>query len=511
MRGSSGNFTFDLGSGAREAGGAGDMHVGNGRFALHFGGGANRSGNVRTPEGSVANSQSRSGFGNVGFAWTGATQYAGASYGYDDMKYGTPVVEGGNISLTPRRHALSVRAGGEKLDGLFDSYRVTLAVRRYKHDELNLGDVETAFTNNTDELEVMGAHRAIGRVKGSVGAWALNRAFDAQGEEALSPAVDQRGVAVFLYEEATWPHVTLQFGGRVDHARYMPVGEAERTFTTGSGSLGALFRPPVAGDRLALAFSVARAARYPALEELFYYGLHAGNFAFEVGSPALEPEHALGVDLSFRWQLPRASGEVTYFRNNIDGYIFRRPLSPTQFLAQVPDYVARFPARDDTAERAAEVLLDPEAPPIVEYVAQDSVLQGIEAHSDLTLSSHVTAELGLDYVRGTLQGTGDPLPRLPPLRGRVGLRYQYNAFQAGGDLTVASRQDRILDNETVTDGYQLLKLFAAYSFGNGNTVNTITARVDNVTNELYRNHLSLIKDYVPEMGRSVKVLYNITF
>lgn len=511
MRGSSGNFTFDLGSGARQAGAAGDVHVGNGRVALHFGGGGNRSGNVQTPEGSVANSQSRSGFGNVGFAWTGTKRYAGASYGYDDMKYGTPVVEGGNISLTPRRHALSFRAGGEKLEGLFDSYRVTLAVRRYKHDELNLGEVDTAFTNDTEELEVMGAHRALGRVKGSVGAWMLNRAFDARGEEALSPAVDQRGFAAFLYEEATWPHVTLQFGGRVDHARYMPAGEAERSFTTGSGSFGALFRPPVAGDRLAVAFSVARAARYPALEELFYYGLHAGNFAFEVGSPALEPEHALGFDLSLRWQLPRASGEVTYFRNNIDGYIFRRPLSPDQFSVQVPAYIERFSERDNVNERADEILLDPEAAPIIEYVAQDSVLQGVEAHSDLTLSSHVTAELGLDYVRGTLQATGDPLPRLPPLRGRVGLRYQYNAFQAGGDLTVASRQDRILENETVTDGYQLLKLFAAYSFGSGNRVHTITARLDNVTNELYRNHLSLIKELVPEMGRSLKVLYNVKF
>ena len=33
---------------------------------------------------------------------------------------------------------------------------------------------------------------------------------------------------------------------------------------------------------------------YPALEELFYFGAHPGNFAFEVGNPDLNPEHALG-------------------------------------------------------------------------------------------------------------------------------------------------------------------------------------------------------------------------
>jgi hypothetical protein len=32
-----------------------------------------------------------------------------------------------------------------------------------------------------------------------------------------------------------------------------------------------------------------------------------------------------------------------------------------------------------------------------------------------------------------------------------------------------------------------------------------------VTDELYRNHLSLIKDFVPEMGRNFKLLYSVKF
>ena len=56
-----------------------------------------------------------------------------------------------------------------------------------------------------------------------------------------------------------------------------------------------------------------------------------------------------------------------------------------------------------------------------------------------------------------------------------------------------------------------LKAYAAYSFNTGRTVNTITARLDNATNALYRNHLSLIKELVPEMGRNVRLLYNVRF
>ncbi len=506
--GASGNVTFDLGSAATEAGTAGDVHVGNGTFALHVGGGGRRSGDVGTPLGAVVNSQSRSGFGNVGLSWTGDRRYVGGSYGYDDTRYGIPVVDDGQLQLTPRRHAVSFRAGGEGLPGLFEAYRTTLAIRRYRHEELEGADVGTAFINRTTDFELMGSHRPIGRMKGSLGAWILRRSFDAQGAEALSPAVDQNGLAAFFYEEVEWPHVTAQFGGRVDHVDYGPAGETSRTFTSGSGSLGLLVRPAAADDRLTLALSVARSSRNPALEELFFFGNHHGNFAFEIGNPGIGPERATGVDLSLRWRTARISGEVTYFRNDIADYIFRSPLSEDAFLAREEEFDARFPGRhgDEEAHEHGEDEL-----PIVEYVAADSLLQGVEAHADVQIHPRLTAEAGLDYVRGTLSTTGEALPRIPPLRFRGGLRYQANAFQAGGEVVAAAAQERVFREETPNARYGLLRLYAAYSLQTGAAVSTFTVRMDNVTDALYRNHLSLIKDVVPEMGRNVRVLYNVTF
>jgi iron complex outermembrane recepter protein len=504
QRGASGMFTFDLGSAANESGGAGDVNVGNGRVALHLGGGGRRSSDVATPLGDLVNSQSRNGFGNVGLSWTAAKGYVGGSYGYDDTKYGIPVVEEGQVQLTPRRHAFSLRGGAQGLTGPFDSYRATLAVRRYAHDEIEGGEIGTSFTNDTNELEIMGSHHPIGRMRGSVGGWFLGRNFDASGEEALSPGVDQRGSAAFVYEEVTWPHMTFQFGGRVDHTRYAPTGEANRAFTSGSGSVGLLLRPAAADDRLTIAVSLARAARNPALEELFYFGPHPGNFAFEVGNPDLRPEHAVGVDLALRWRSTRASGEVTYFRNAISDYVFRAPVTEAEFAARLDEFASRFPGRDMNTQAAGEF-------PIVENVAADSILQGVEAHSDIRLTSDLSVEVGLDFVRGSLAESGQPLPRIPPLRVRGGLRYQHNAFQAGGEVIAAATQDRVFLTETSTDGYQLLRLFGAYSIARGNIVHTITARLDNATNELYRNHLSLIKDLAPEMGRNFKALYSVKF
>jgi iron complex outermembrane receptor protein len=340
--------------------------------------------------------------------------------------------------------------------------------------------------------------------------WVLNRAFGATGEEALSPDVDQRAISAFLYEEVAWPHVTLQFGGRTDHARYSPVDEDERTYNAGSGSIGLLLRPAAADDRLIFALSLARAARYPALEELFYFGNHPGNFSFEIGNPDLKPEHAIGTDVSVRWRGPRASGEVGYFRNSINDFIFRSPLSPAQLRARRAEFIQRFP-REETAPRIEENLTGEEPFPVIEYVPADSILQGVEAHTDLSVVPALVVELGADYVRGELKDSGDPLPRIPPFRFLGGIRYQYNAFQIGGTATVAAKQDRVYGIEEPTDGYQLLRLFASYSFPTGGAASTITARMDNLTDELYRNHLSFIKDLTPEMGRNFKLVYNLTF
>jgi iron complex outermembrane recepter protein len=504
LQGASGNATFDLGSAAKEGGAAADIRAGTGRFALHAGGGGRRSGDVKTPEGDLENSQSRSGFGNVGMSWTGTNNYVGGSYGYDDTKYGIPIVEGGNIQLTPRRHSVGFRAGGQNLAGAFASYRATFTMRRYKHEELEGEDIGTAFKNDTEEVELMAGHQALGRLKGQFGGWFLNRAFGASGAEALSPDVDQRGASAFLFEEVRWPHVTFQFGGRIDHARYSPNGEDERTFNAGSGSVGLLFTPAAASDRLTFAVSLARAGRIPALEELFYFGPHPGNFAFEVGNPDLTPEHALGFDLSMRWRHARASGEITYFRNSISDFVFRRPISFEDLEDRLEEFEDAFPGRELDIEEAEEF-------PIVENVAADSVLQGIEAHGDFGLTSNLFAEFTLDYIHGRLKDTDDPLPRIPALRTNFGLRYQYNAFQVGGNVTAVAKQDRVLGEETPTDGYGLLRLFAAYSVQSGRGLHTITARLDNATNELYRNHLSLIKDLAPEMGRNFKLLYNVRF
>ena len=503
----SGTFTFDVASNGQQAGGASDVHVGNGRFALHLGGAGRRADNYTSPEGEIDNSDSRMAMGTVGGSWTGEKSYVGASYGYDDTKYGVPVVEEGLISLTPKRHAFTARAGASEMGGWLQSYRATVGVRRYEHSELEGDEVGTTLNNDTIEADVLLSLRPAGRLAGSIGAAVLDRSFAAVGAEALSPPVDQRAVSAFLYEELKWPHATVQFGGRVDRTSYEPEGGLPaRDFTEFSGSVGLLLRPEAANDNFVVAMSLARAARNPALEELYFFGPHPGNLSFEIGNPDLESEAGLGFDVSVRGRSSRFEGEVTLFRNAISNFVFRNPLTEGQFHAREEEFRERFGVEEDAGGEHGQGEF-----PFIEFLGRDSVLMGVEAHADVKLTDFLIVETTFDWVKGELADTNAPLPRIPPFRVLAGLRYQRNAFQFGGSVTAVSDQTRVYGHETPTDGYTTGRLFGSYSFTRAGVLNTITARLENVGDTLYRNHLNYLKDELQEIGRSFKVVYSLGF
>jgi iron complex outermembrane receptor protein len=114
-------------------------------------------------------------------------------------------------------------------------------------------------------------------------------------------------------------------------------------------------------------------------------------------------------------------------------------------------------------------------------------------------------------VRGTLNDTGDPLPRIPPLAGRLGASYSTGPwrFRAGG--RAAAAQERVGEFEEPTEGYVLLDLGIEWTKLTGSFLHSVTLRLDNATDESYRNHLSRTKAIMPEAGRNVSLLYRISF
>ena len=247
VNGVSGGLTADLGTADSEVGAAGHVLYGNNQWAVHASGSGQRSGDVDTPEGTIDNSQSRGGFGSVGVAWTGERGYFGGSYGYDNTKNGWPYVEEGLIQLTPRRQMFGLRAGR------------TTSMERSPRSEPCLA---TASTSTTSSRATRSAHssrtiRRISTFRPSISRGDADRdhrrivpraGVHPTRAEVLSPPVDENAFALFLDQELNWPHVTVQFGGRLNWAGYSQRRVAVCDFTDGSGSVGILFGPAAANE-----------------------------------------------------------------------------------------------------------------------------------------------------------------------------------------------------------------------------------------------------------------------
>ena len=267
-----------------------------------------------------------------------------------------------------------------------------------------------------------------------------------------------------------------------DHADelLLPVPDPrDRAFLGASGSIGVHVE---IGERSAFVANFTSTHRAPALEELYNFGPHVGNLAFEVGNPDLRAEETLGLDVSLRTRSGRVRGELNGYIYDIDGFIFG----------------------DRTGETADNL-------PVLNFVQGDSRFRGFDARGSLRLGGRAWATLGIGYVDARLTATNEPLPRIPPLRGTLTLDIPYGGFTLSPQLMYAARQDAVFRGETETDGYSVLNVLASYTWPRRHAAHVLTFTGYNLTNTLYRNHTSFIKDLAPEMGRGIKVGYSLRF
>ena len=257
----------------------------------------------------------------------------------------------------------------------------------------------------------------------------------------------------------------------------VPADPRDRQFLGASASIGL---HADLGASTAIVANFTHSHRVPALEELYNFGPHLGNF--EVGSPDLEAETMRGLDVSLRQRVGPVQGEANFYVYDIANFIF-----------------------GDLTDQVANNLR------VLDIRQGDSRFVGFDARGSFWLGGQVWATLGLGYVDATLTTTGEPLPRIPPLRGTLSLDIPVGGLTISPELLFAGRQDRVFRAETETRGYSVVNLDASYIWPRQHVAHVLSFTGYNLANALYRNHTSFIKDLAPEMGRGVRVGYSLRF
>ncbi len=476
---------------SNQGGGSGGFEFGTNRWLFWGNAGGQRSGDYDSPLGTVENSFSREVSAATGFGYYRQKGFFSFNYNFNKRRYGIPIdpaeVDPEIVELNPRRHSFEWRGGFRNTGTFIDAGTFSIQYNNYRHAEIEslTGETGTAFKNNTFLYQGLFDQRKTGRLSGRFGFWGMHRDFSATGEEALSPPAKQNAFAVFGLQTLDFERVSLQLGGRLENNRYSPEPTVnrgvlpDRSFTGFSGAAGIRVGTWKGGSLVA---NYSHSYRAPALEELYNLGPHPGNLAFEIGNPDLERELGNGIDFGIRHSSNRVRFEANWFYYRIQDFIFLAPTGDIEDGLTVAEY-------DQGPTRYA----------------------GTEAKLDAALHKNVWLNLGLDYVNAELTATNTPLPRIPPLRGRVGLELRLKGLLLNPELVMANRQDRTFPTETETAGYALFNLSGSYMIARQHAAHIISFNFFNAGDTLYRNHLSFIKEFAPEMGRGLRVTYTLRF
>lgn len=472
-------------SNSNQAGGSAGIEYGTKNWLFWANGGGQRSGDYNTPLGRITNSYAQGGNAAGGFGYFPGKSWFSADYDYDNRQYGIPFNKAESdpeiIHLTPRRQSVQGRFGLRDLDSFLSGAQFSVQYNDYKHDEVDsiTGNINTAFHNQTVSYRGIFEEHKQGRLSGSFGFWGLYRDYKSTGEEALAPPTTQNSFAVFGLQTIDFEHAALQVGGRVEHNDYTPVGLPSRSFTGFSGAIG--LRVPLPHSS-AFVINYTHSYRAPALEELYNHGPHGGNLTFEIGDPNLKRELSDGLDVALRHSSDRLRAEVNFFYYHLSDFVY---LAPTGNIV------------DSLIE--------------ANYAQGKTRYTGTEAKFDVRLPKGIWLLSGLDYVNAELTESKTPLPRIPPLRGHIGFEASYKNFQFNPEVIMSRNQDRIFPTETPTAGWATINLNASYTIASQHHAQIISLSAFNLNDKLYRNHLSFLKDFAPEIGRGVRLSYTIRF
>ncbi|MHC4473315.1 MAG: TonB-dependent receptor [Planctomycetota bacterium] len=336
----------------------------------------------------------------------------------------------------------------------------------------------------------------------------FSRKYDAGGsltsEGIQGPVADDATydlVGIFVEDEVEpVEDLVLRLGVRATYARADADGVAdpvtgeeisiEEKFRAVTGSVRVCY---LGLDGWNLYGGVSQAFRAPNLSDLTRFD-SARSDELETPSPGLDPEHALGLEIGARADVGRLRGEVAVFHT-----ILR-------------DLIQRFPT-GRTVDGDREV---------TKANVGDGLVRGLEVGGEIDLGEGLALFGTGSWTYGKVETfptsrrekSRDWIDRLPPIAGRVGVRYRSDeGLLAVVRARMADRADRLsprdeADTQRIppggTPGYTAFDAEVSYRLAPRSSVGLA---VENIANRAYRVHGSGQN----EPGRNIVLTLEVGF
>ena len=416
---------------------------------------------------------------------------SGGSYRSDYGIPGSPEghIQGVTIDLDRQRYEGNFEYGFQQ--SFLEKLKLHSTYTRYQHQEIEsnntLGVEFGLLTYNLSALAYMHGDAV-------AGIWGEYRDH-ATGGFYWTPHTREMSLAGFYFKQKRLnDDLTLQGAIRYDVRRIEPFEDGavtragavqQRDFGGVSSAASGIYHWD---DHLETGATLMKTFRTPGIEELFSDGPHLASYSYEIGNAELGSEDGFGTEAFLRYSAKRVKLNFTVFRNQIYSYLI-----PTNT------------GEKEWGSGAAGWLW------IYQYRGQDAVLDGAEFSVDAEIVSRLQAQVRMSYVRGTLADSESPLERIPPLNGKVALRYVTRPLKVHFTARLSDGQYRLSEFEEATDGYIVYDVGFQLAFPVWQLQHQAVVTIENIFDTEYRQHLSRIKSVMPEPGRNMKLLYRLNF
>ena len=469
------------------------VDIGNGLFALHADAYKRKTNDLSIPDsasaklknidggthaanGKLVNSAAESDGGAIGAALTFDKGHIGFSFARTNSFYGTVAEPDVKIDMVNDRLDFSSEIHDLRMP--ITSLKFRIAYTDYQHQEISSGALGTTFLNRGIEGSIEAAHEKIGDMSGLLGIQIQNTRFEALGNEAFVPSSHTYKQGAYIYEEINIEKLKISGSSRIDNVSTNSPNFGNPTnidFTPINMAIGGLYDW---NNQWSINTTLTHSERAPTQNELFARGEHIATHQYEIGSASLKKESANGMDAKLQWKTDKHNVSVSAFYTRFDNFItLFESSNPSPVAGLNISYVQGLPASFKGFETEAKFCI-------------------YESHGELDLGFRG------DYVQAKDEKTGNPLPRIAPMRLGTSLDYKIGDFSSKVDILHGFKQDRVAINELPTDSYTLVNATISYRLKTAFNLEAF-AKARNLLDEDIRDHSSFLKEIAPMGGRSI--------
>uniref|UniRef100_UPI003750A86F TonB-dependent receptor domain-containing protein n=1 Tax=Emticicia sp. TaxID=1930953 RepID=UPI003750A86F len=221
--------------------------------------------------------------------------------------------------------------------------------------------------------------------------------------------------------------------------------------------------------------------RTPNIDDLGTLGIV--DFRYELPTNELKPEKSKSYELGYKFRANHFSSTISVFYSQLNNLITRVKM-PNQVIDGYNVY------QKENVEKA--------------------FMRGTEWEFEAILTNKIKTYSGVAYIYGQNITKNEPMRRIPPLNGRLGIEFHQKQFFVRPELFFALKQDRLAqgdkdDNRIGKNGTAAWQIFNIQS-GFTHKWLTINLSLQNLTNKDYRTHGSGING----VGRSAWLTLSIS-